>query len=150
MEQFERHGRYIVITGQLNGLWAGVGYFMPTEDPFGYPEIGLMLEVNTKAAGQPQAVVKAMQEIVAAQPQEWTDYNQPMTRQWVNIYRRQPLQDFLQGPDHQQKVRTYLLNCIEALDAIRGRYPQLSWAKPPVVSTAPIPQQPIDADDELG
>jgi hypothetical protein len=150
MEQFERHNRYIIILRQLNGLWAGIGYFMPTEDPFGYPEIGLMLEVDTKAAKQPQDVVKAMQEVVAAQPQEWKDYNQSMTRQWVNIYRRQPLQNFLQGPDHQQKVRAYLLDCIDALDAIRSRYPQLSWAKPPIVSTAPIPQQPIDADDELG
>jgi hypothetical protein len=150
IEQFERHNRYIIILRQLNGLWAGIGYFMPTEDPFGYPEIGLMLEVNTKAAGQPQDIVKAMQEVVAAQPQEWKDYNQPMTRQWVNIYRRQPLQDFLQGPDHQQKVRAYLLECIEALDIIRSRYPQLSWAKQPFIGTAPSLQQPIDADDELG
>jgi hypothetical protein len=132
MEQFERHNRYIIILRQLNGLWAGIGYFMPTEDPFGYPEIGLMLEVDTKAAKQPQDAVKAMQEVVAAQPQEWTDYNQPITRQWVNIYRRQPLQDFLQGPDHQQKVRAYLLECIEALSNIRSLYPHLSWAKPAV------------------
>ena len=130
MMQFELHDRYIVIADQLEGLWAGVGYFMPSDDSFSYPWVGMTLAVDTQALSNAKAVVDAMQAILLAKRGEWSGTDVTLTNQWVSINRQQPLHNFLTGEDHQRQVTGYLLDCLEALESIRLSYPQLPWYKP--------------------
>lgn len=132
MQQFERHGRYILIADQQEGLWVGLGYFMPAEDSLAYPQIGLTLEVNTQVnASSAKAVVDAMQAVVRDQPAEWSGTELTVTKHWVSINRQKPLQDYLNGENHLQRVTTYLLECLDAVAEVRKEYPLLPWAKKP-------------------
>lgn len=137
IKQFDWHGRYIIFADQRNGLWVGIGYFMPDDDAFTYPRVGLTMEVNTRAPGDAKVVVEAMQAIMREKPIEWTGDNVTVTNHWVSIHRVKPLHDFLSGEDHQHQVKSYFLDCLKELEEIRTRYPQLPWTKEVVPGNIP-------------
>lgn len=131
MRQLEHQERYVLVAYQLEGLWVGLGYFMPKDDSFSYPKIGLKLEVNTHAQGNAAVVLEVMQAILRENPGQWSGPPITQTKQWVGIDRVQPLHNFLQKEDHQQEVKKYFLDCLETLEGIRLRYPQLPWFQAP-------------------
>jgi len=136
MQQFERQGRYILIADQLQGLWVGLGYFMPREDSLSYPRVGLTLEIDTRVdAESAKAIVEAMQA-VAEGSADWSGTELTTTRQWVSINRQQPLQDYLHGENHLQQVTAYLLECLDAVEQVRKAYPLLPWSRKPTAISA--------------
>lgn len=136
MQQFERQGRYILIADQLQGLWVGLGYFMPREDSLSYPRVGLTLEIDTRVdAESAKAIVEAMQA-VAEGSADWSGTELTTTRQWVSINRQQPLQDYLHGENHLQQVTAYLLECLDAVGQVRKAYPLLPWSRKPTAISA--------------
>ena len=136
MQQLEHQGRYILFADQLQGVWMGLGYFMPEEDALAYPRVGLTLEINTRVdAASAKAVVEAMQA-VAGSSADWSGTELTTTRQWVSINRQKPLQDYLHGENHLQQVTTYLLECLDAVAEVRKAYPLLPWSKKPTSISA--------------
>jgi hypothetical protein len=129
MAQYKRHGRYLLIANQRDALWVGLGYFMPADDPEGYPQIGVMIEISAQRCNMAVEVVAAMQAVAQEQPDRWQPYQLEPMGPYPQIRYLRPLHNFLKAGDHQEQIKRHLLKCLRVVAAIKKQFPNLPWVQ---------------------
>ncbi len=124
--QLKKHNRYIITSGQNQGMWIGLGYWIDPSIMSNYPDIGVIIEIDPRSDIRDE-VLKAMSEIAHSNPDKWRTYNVNETKAWAGITQRKPLHYFMSGEDHVALVKEYFLGTLKDICSIKEMYPNFPW-----------------------
>ncbi|PSN12467.1 hypothetical protein C7293_20025 [filamentous cyanobacterium CCT1] len=116
------HGRYIMDSWTQDKLGCGVGFYMKTADPSGYPTVRIVLEVDPKSSKRKE-IFEEMRKVCTQFG--WQAYNLDSPNAWAGIAVEQSLRDFLATEDHIFTIEEFLLKSLDDLRNIKQQYPQL-------------------------
>jgi hypothetical protein len=137
--QLVNKNRYIIYTGLANGMWCGLGYYLPDADLSGYPMLRTTVEIDYRAP-KFRDIVQKMSEI--AKIVGWNTYDLDSAFRWAGIYRAKSLEHLLHEADHVEAVKQEFRDQLSDLATVREQFGGM-WVDGP-------PSEPDGAAEQGG
>jgi hypothetical protein len=126
--QLGPNNRYIMYVGHGEGWQFDIvlGYYLNEAEVTGYPEVGVLLDVNPKADAR-DAIASALQDFAKRKGDEWKTWGLADKHKWGGIKKTKSLQEFLSQENQVKEVAHYFDLLLDEVKEFRDLNPTLPW-----------------------
>lgn len=124
--QFKERGRYIIIANQEEEMWCGLGFWIDSDKPGEFPQLGLQIEV-APSSNVRDTVVKAFSEIANKEQGKWQAFDMTGNKSWSRIFYGVSMRKILPEADHLVALQERFHALIDELEQLKQAYPSLPW-----------------------